>query len=135
MLEKGKVNTGEFQILVIAFSIGTSILSTPALLATFTKQDAWIASALTTFIGLFFVFIYNQLTILYPSMTFVEVNEKIFGKWIGKISALLYLFYVYHITSGSLRQIGDFFTTEIMVETPIQMIMIMFLITSLIGVG
>ena len=33
-----------------------------------------------------------------------------------------------------LREIGDFFTTEILVDTPIQMVMIMFLITSLIGV-
>lgn len=134
MLEKGKINTSEFQILVIAFVIGTSILSVPALLATSAKQDAWIASVLGTLISLFFIFIYNQFFSLYPCMTFVEVNEKVLGKWIGKIAALLYLFYVYHNGSGSLRQIGDFFTTQILVETPIQMIMIMLLITSLIGV-
>ncbi|MCQ6276100.1 endospore germination permease [Bacillus sp. V3B] len=134
MLEKGKINTGEFLILVIVFVIGTAILNAPALLAKFTKQDAWIASALATLIGLFFVFLFNQLVALYPSLTYVEVNEKVFGKWIGKIASLLYLFYIYHLILGGLRGIGDFFTTQILVDTPIQIIMILFLITILIGV-
>ncbi|MCQ6276804.1 GerAB/ArcD/ProY family transporter [Bacillus sp. V3B] len=86
MLEKGKINSGEFQILVITFTIGTAILNLLALLATSAKQDAWISSALTTFISLFFIFIFNQLAALYPSMTYIEVNEKIFGKWIDKIA-------------------------------------------------
>ncbi|WP_373428048.1 GerAB/ArcD/ProY family transporter [Neobacillus niacini] len=71
---------------------------------------------------------------LYLSKTYVEVYGKIFGKWIGKIASLLYLFYLYYLSSVLLREIGDFFTTQIMVETPFQMIMIMFLLTNLIGV-
>ena len=38
------------------------------------------------------------------------------------------------IACGQVRDIGDFLTTEILVETPIQMIMIIFTLTSLIGV-
>ncbi|MFC0272051.1 endospore germination permease [Metabacillus herbersteinensis] len=134
MLEKGKITAGEFQIIVITITVGSSILVAPSLLATLAKQDAWIASVLTIIIGLLFIFIYNQLASLYPSMTYVECNEKLFGKWIGKITALLYLFYVYHLCAALLREIGDFLTTQVMVETPIQMIMIMFLFVSLIGV-
>jgi spore germination protein KB len=134
MLEKGKINAGEFLILVIAYTIGSTILITPAFLAHLAKQDAWIAYAITVLISLSFIFIYNQLASLYPSMTYVEVNEKIFGKWLGKISALLYLLYFYYLSYGSIRVIGDFFTTEVLVDTPIQMIMIFFLLTSLIGV-
>jgi spore germination protein KB len=134
MLEKGKINAGEFQIIVIAFTIGTAILHAPSLLAKAAKQDAWIASALAFLTSLLFIYIYNKLGSLYLSMTFVEVNEKIFGKWIGKITSLLYLFYIYHITSGGIRGIGDFFTTQILVETPIQIIMIMVLLTCLVGI-
>ncbi|MFC0274742.1 endospore germination permease [Metabacillus herbersteinensis] len=134
MLEKGKINAGEFHILVIIFTIGSSILVVPASLAAITKQDAWIATVLTILISLSFILLYNQLTSLYPSMTYVECNEKVFGKWIGKIASLLFLFYFYYISSALIREIGDFFTTQIMVETPIQMIMTMFLLTSLIGV-
>jgi spore germination protein KB len=134
MLEKGKINAGEFQILVITFTIGGTVLVAATELAGVAMQDAWVVDLLTILISLFFIFIYNQLATLYPSMTYIEYNKKIFGKWIGKISALLYLFYFFILSSGVLREIGDFFTTHILVGTPIQMIMIMFLLTSLIGV-
>lgn len=134
MLEKGRINAGEFQTIVITFTIGSSILVAPSLLAEVAKQDAWISAVLTILISLFFLFIYNQLVSLYPSMTYVECNEKIFGKWIGKITALLFLFYFYYLASVLLREMGDFLTTQVMVETPIEIIMGMFLLTSLIGI-
>ena len=134
MLEKGKISSGEFHTLVIVFTIGSTILDIPSLLITVAKQDAWIASILTTFISLFFIFIYNQIATLYSSMTYVEINEKVFGKWIGKIMALPYLFYFYYLSASMFRDIGNFFVTEILVDTPIQIVMIMFLLTSLMGV-
>ncbi|MCM3653484.1 endospore germination permease [Metabacillus litoralis] len=134
MLEKGKINAGEFLILVIVFTIGGSILTLPAPLTTIAKQDAWIASSLMFLIGLFFVFITTQLDAIYPSVTYVELNEKILGKWIGKTAALLFLFYLFHLSSYLIREMGSFFTTQILVETPIQMIMIMLLLTSIVGV-
>lgn len=134
MLEKGKINPGEFQVLVIFFTIGSSILVAPALLAKLAKQDAWIAEILTLMLGLGFVFLYNQLSSMYPAMTFVELCEKVFGKWLGKVASLLFLFYFYYLAAALLREIGDFLTTQVMVETPIHIIMIMFLMVSLVGV-
>jgi spore germination protein KB len=80
MLEMGKINSGEFLILVIAFTIGSTILDLPSLLIGISRQDAWIASALTNFFSLSFIFIYNQIATLYSSGTYVEINEKVFGK-------------------------------------------------------
>ena len=134
MLEKGKINAGEFLVVVAAFTIGSSILIVPAPGAETARQDTWIAAVITLLTTLFIIFIFNQLATLYPSMTYVEYNEKICGKWIGKVLTLPYLFYVFFIVCGQVRDIGDFFTTEILVDTPIQMIMIIFTFTSLIGV-
>ncbi|MEY9868012.1 spore germination protein (amino acid permease) [Peribacillus sp. B2I2] len=133
MLEKGKISSGEFLILVIIFTIGGAILTLPSVLVSFAKQDGWIAYIIATLFGLCFVFLYNKLASLYPSMTYIEVNEKIFGKWIGKISAMLFLLYIYYLSSALLSEIGNFFSTQVLVETPIQMIMILFILTSLFG--
>lgn len=134
MLEKGKINPGQFQILVITFTIGTAILHAPSLLAKAAKQDAWIASALAVFTSLLFLYLYNQLVSLHPSVAFVEMNEIIFGKWLGKITSLLFLFYVFHILGGGFRGIGDFFATQVMIETPPFIIITMVVLTSLVGV-
>lgn len=134
MLEKGKINAGEFQILAITFAIGSAILVLPAPLTAEAKQDAWISALLLTLSCLFFIFIFNQLASLYPAKTYVEYNEIIFGKWIGKIASLVYLFYIYITASGQVRDLGDFFTTQVLIDTPIQMLMTLFVFTSLIGV-
>ena len=134
MLEKGKINAGEFLILVIAFTIGSTILDIPSLLIGVSRQDAWIASALTTFLSLSFIFIYNQIATLYSSMTYIEMNEKVFGKWIGKILALFYLFYFYYLSASMIRDIGNFSTSVILIDTPIEVVMILFLLVSLFGI-
>ena len=134
MLEQGKISTNEFQILVITFVIGSAILIGPAPLAEAAKQDAWISAVIVAICSLMFVFIFNKLTSVYPSMTFVQLNEKIFGKWIGRITSLLFLAYTLHIASAQVSEIGEFFSTQILVETPSVMIMILFVFTSLIGV-
>ncbi|CAH0258795.1 Spore germination protein YndE [Peribacillus simplex] len=134
MLEKGKISSGEFLILVIIFTIGGSILNVPALLVKIAKQDAWISYIITTLISLCFVFLYNKLASIYPSKTYVEANEKILGKWVGKTSALLFLFYILYLSSALLYEIGSFSTTQILVGTPIEMIMVLFLLTCIIGV-
>ncbi|WP_077212577.1 GerAB/ArcD/ProY family transporter [Bacillus dakarensis] len=134
MLEKGKISAFDFQVIVLVFTIGSSILVGPGLLARFAKQDAWMASSLALMISVSFVFLYIRLASLYPSLTFVECNEKILGKWIGNMVSILFLSYFYYLSSGLVREIGDFLTTQVLVETPIQMIMIMFLLISLFGV-
>ncbi|MGG6445953.1 GerAB/ArcD/ProY family transporter [Pseudobacillus badius] len=134
MLEKGRISAVEFQIIVITFTIGSTILIAPAPLISLAKQDAWISSCLTTFIGIFFIFLYNQISKLYPSLTYVECNEKVFGKVLGKITSSLFLLYFFEISTATLREIGDFFTSLILVETPIEIIMLLFILTNLIGV-
>ncbi|MCQ6281242.1 endospore germination permease [Bacillus sp. EB600] len=134
MLEKGKINASELFIMVITFTIGASVLVQPASTATVAKQDAWLVSASATIISLFFAYLYNQLAALYPSMTYIECHEKILGKWLGKGLALLFIFFLFILLFDLLREIGDFFATEILTETPIEVIMVAFLLTSLIGV-
>lgn len=132
--EKGKISSGNFIILVILFSIGSSILIAPNILAVRAKQDAWLAYLLSLTIGMIFLIIYHHLASLYPTKTFVEYSEKILGKWLGKLISVLFIYYFFYLTAMLLREIGDFFTTNVLVETPIQIIIVMFLITCLIGV-
>ena len=67
-------------------------------------------------------------------MTYVEMNEKVFGKWIGKILTLFYLFYFYYLSAGIIRDIGNFFTSDILIDTPVEIVVILFLLISLFGV-
>jgi spore germination protein KB len=133
MLEKGKISIKQFTLLVILFTVGTSILIVPSGLASHAKKDAWIAAILGTGIGLLFVWLYTYLGKYFPKLTFVELSEKILGKWLGKIVSLLFFTYVFILASLLLRNIGDFLITQILPETPIQAINILFLGIVILG--
>ncbi|MED3687234.1 GerAB/ArcD/ProY family transporter, partial [Peribacillus butanolivorans] len=52
MVKDIKISARQFAILVILFSIGTTILVIPGVMAQEVKQDAWIAAVIGTGIGL-----------------------------------------------------------------------------------
>ncbi|MFD1036921.1 endospore germination permease [Virgibacillus byunsanensis] len=133
MLENGKINIRQFTCLVILFTVGSSVLVAPSGLAEAAKQDAWIASILGVAIGLLLVMLYNNLQQQFPDKTLVQYSEVILGKWLGKGVSLLFLSYFFILASFLLREIGDFVTTQIMPETPIESILILFLFVVMLG--
>jgi spore germination protein KB len=96
IVENFKISARQFAILVILFSIGTTILVIPGVMAQVVKQDAWIAAVIGTGIGLLLVALYIAVGRMFPTKTLVEINETLFGKWLGKAVSLR-LFY-FHFT-------------------------------------
>jgi spore germination protein KB len=103
------------------------------MLAAKAKQDAWLAAIFGLVVGLLLVWLYKTLGILFPNMTLVEYSEKILGKWIGKAISLLFFTFPFLLGALVLRNIGDFLTTHVMPETPIEAIHLIFLIIVMMG--
>lgn len=120
-----KISVRQFRILVILFTTGTSILIGPSTLATEAKQDAWIAAIISVVFGLLVILLYNKLGNIFPNMTIVQMNEKVFGKWLGKSISLLFFSLTFLYSASLLFYIGNFFIIEIMPETPLGAIVIL----------
>ncbi|WP_408009906.1 endospore germination permease [Pseudalkalibacillus sp. A8] len=133
MLEKGKIGGWQFTVLVFMFTTGSSLILLPSMLAAEAKQDAWLAAIFGLVVGLLLVWLFQTLGKLYPDMTLVEYSEKILGKWIGKAISLLFFTFPLILGAFVLRNMGDFMTTQVMPETPIEAIHIIFLIIVLMG--
>jgi spore germination protein KB len=133
MLEKGKISIDQFTILVIIYTIGSSILVAPTGLAHRAKQDAWMAEGIAIVIGISLAVLYTVLAKRFPQQSLAEYSEKILGKWFGKLIVFLYLTYFFLLAALLLREIGDFMTTQILPKTPIQAILIIFLFLVIMG--
>ncbi|MFB7642035.1 GerAB/ArcD/ProY family transporter [Peribacillus butanolivorans] len=128
MLEKGKIGSRQLTILVILYTVGDSILVIPSIVASEAKQNGWVSGILSVAIApLLVVFLYDALRKCYPDLTLVEYSQKILGKWLGIAISLLFISYFFITTATYLREIGDFMTSQIMPETPIQVIMFLFM--------
>lgn len=118
MMQNVKINSNQFLVLVIFFTIGTSILIVPSALAAEAKQDAWIAAIIGTGIGLLVIWLFTTIALWFPQLTYIQINEKLFGKWVGKAVSLLFVFMSFLYTSILLFHSGTFLNTNMMPNTP-----------------
>lgn len=128
MLENGKIGSRQLTILVILYTIGDSILVIPSIVASEAEQDGWISGIVSVAIApLLMVFLYDALRKCFPDLTLVEYSQKILGKWLGIALSLLLISYFFITAATYLREMGDFITIQMMPDTPIQVIIVLFL--------
>lgn len=133
MHENWKISGRQFKILVILCFIGASILLTPSTMAAEAKQDAWIAALIGLVFSLLLIWLYNSVSSYFPNMTLIEYTEKTLGKWIGKAVFTVFTLFMFFNCSTLVYIVGDFLTTQIMPETPIQFTNILFTVVIVLG--
>ena len=133
MMQDNKINSYQFIVLVILFTIGTAILTVPSVLAVGTKQDAWITAIVGTGIGLLVIWLYTTIAFWFPNLTYNQINEKLFGKWIGKTVSIIFVFMSFLWTSSLLFQSGTFLNIHMMPNTP--MIVLNILMAGIVVMG
>ncbi|MDQ0215819.1 spore germination protein KB [Oikeobacillus pervagus] len=133
-MKNEKINAYQFLVIVIFFTIGTSILTVPSGLAEDARQDAWIVAIVGTVLGLFVIWIYNKLGLMFPNMTFIKMNIEIFGIWLGKIISLIFVTMPFLYTSIVLIYNGNFLLIHMMPNTPILAVNILMVIIVVMGV-
>ncbi|WP_409344448.1 endospore germination permease [Paenibacillus sp. MBLB4367] len=121
-----KISARQFMILVILFTVGTSILITPSGLAAEAKQDAWITVIVGMAEGALLLLLYIALAMRYPRLTLVEISLEVLGKWLGTIVSLSFASFGIIAAATVIWGVGNFVTTELMPETPIKAVNILF---------
>lgn len=134
MLEKGKIGVHQFTILTILFTVGSAILISPSALAAEARKDAWLAALLGLLAGLALVLLYSRLSARMPGATLTESCRLLLGKWAGGAVALLYAGFFFLLATLVLRNIGDFITTQVLTNTPIQFVHMLFLLVVILGI-
>ncbi|MEK0317046.1 GerAB/ArcD/ProY family transporter [Cohnella sp. 56] len=135
MIEKGKINPRQFSILTLLFSLGSSILIVPSALASFARQDGWLSAVLGVAVGTLLLAFYRALAARHPDQSLVEYTQALLGTWLGKLAGFLFFLYFFILSALVLRNVGDFLTTIVMPETPIQVVHCVMLGAILIGVA
>ncbi|MFF5996167.1 endospore germination permease [Lysinibacillus sp. KU-BSD001] len=130
-MEKQIISSRQFTIIVLFYSVGTSILIIPASIALDVKQDAWIVPIIGTILSVLLVKLLISLGKRMPTLSFVEMNEKILGKFIGKCVSIGFIVLTLLSASELLYFMGNFLQTEVMIETPQVAFSILFSITIL----
>jgi len=124
-IEKGEISSSQLMSLTIGFLQGSHLLI--AFTTGITKHDTWLAVLAALVISLPFVLIYITLAQKFPGKNLIQINDIIYGPYLGKLISALYICFFLLLGALNLRTVSNFFITYIMPETPISVILIMFI--------
>lgn len=118
-------------ILLILFILGSSVVIGVGVEA---GRDVWIAVLLGLAISLPIIFVYARLLTLFPGKDLYEILEVLFGKVVGRLVTILYIWYSMHLGALVLYNFSSFINVVGLPETPRLVPSICFMILCIYGV-
>lgn len=110
--------------IIITFIFGSSLIIG---LGGEAKNDAWISGIVGMIMVMPMLFVYSRILSLFPGKDLFDILNITFGKFIGKIISILYIWYASHLGALVLRNFGEFMNIVALPETP--------MLVSLISIG
>lgn len=114
-MRKEQISQSQGHLLIVTFIMGTT-----SALVSYSEnyQDAWISLLISLVLAVVMVIIYGSILNNHPGKDIFQILEYIFGKVIGKIIGLLYVFYFLHLGAIALRNITEFIQVTSFPDTP-----------------
>ena len=129
-LENQTISSNQLFYLTCAFLLGSSVIFLPGSTA---GSNAWLAMLLGALEGFIFLAIYNSLAAQHPGKNLIEINDRVFGPFLGKALSWLYLIYFLYVSAQLLRTFAAFFAINL-TSTPLMVFLIVPLLVSSLAV-
>jgi spore germination protein KB len=112
------ISSRQMTIVFLAFMTGSAIINIPSPIAGLAKNGAWISILMALSAGYILLACVLYLNKQYPGLTFIEYSRKAIGNWLTLLLAIPYLIFITMMVSFIVIDIGGFFTTAMLRETP-----------------
>lgn len=114
-IENGIISSSQLMFLIIGLFQGSAL--TASFIVGIAKQNVWLIIIISAvlMIPLFLEFTYFG--IKFYGKNLIEINDMIYGKYIGKVISLLYINLFWYIMFANFRYMADFFTTYMFEKT------------------
>lgn len=128
-MSKIKITNHQLLSLTACATCGSSVIVVGSPVAALCQRDGWIASLLSSVLGMLFILLYYYLGQLFPNKNLVQILFSVFGKWIGGVITAYFIIFCLHSGIQITAYIGQFMSTEYLITTPVSVInfMIIFL--------
>ncbi len=126
-LEKGRISSSQLVFLVISYMLGVALIIPPG---SPIKQDAWLAIIFGLIEGIILTLIYLFLVDRFPGRTLVQINNIVYGPYLGKVISFIYISYFFHISSLIVIDFSNFFSGIIMLGTPFYVFVVLITLIS-----
>lgn len=101
--------------LVILFILGSTMVLGTGVDA---GRDSWIAIIISIALSFPLIIMYGSILKSYPNKDLYQIIDYVFGKYIGKIITVLYIWFSFHLGALVTRNFGEFIVTVSLKNTP-----------------
>lgn len=101
--------------MVVMFILGSSLFFATGIEA---KNDMWLAIIMAILISSLVLSLYSRTLSLFPEKDLFDIGEIVFGKYLGKVFQVIYIWFSLHLSALVLRNYGEFINTIGLTETP-----------------
>ncbi len=117
-MSRQSISQSNFMVLVTSLIIGTALMFVPSAVIVSARQDALLALFLGMLPSAFLILVLSSLQSKFPGKTLIEYSDEILGPYLGKFVSLIFLWFIFHLSSLILRNIGDFISLAVLPKTP-----------------
>ncbi|MFC5463454.1 GerAB/ArcD/ProY family transporter [Lederbergia graminis] len=125
MEEKVRISPLQITILAAFFTSGSTLLVIPASMTGKSNQDAWLSALIAVLVCCVCAYFFYVCGKAMGRETYIEYLQRVYGKILGKIIAFTYVFFSFIGSTTLLFYFGNFTTTQILTNTPIEILNLM----------
>ncbi|HVJ48250.1 endospore germination permease [Desulfitobacterium sp.] len=114
-MQKEQITDKEAICLLIVFVIGSSLIVG---VGGEVNNDAWIAGIVGCIMAIPMLLVFSRILSLFQGKDLFDILNIALGKVIGRIVAIIYIWYAFHLGALVLRNFGEFIKIVAMPETP-----------------
>lgn len=114
-MSKEHITQKQAIVMMIIFTLGSTLVLGAGGSA---KNDIWLAILFSMLMDVPMVFIYARILTIYPYKNLYEILEVVFGKVFGKILALPFIWFAFHLGSLVIRNFTEFIVIVSLPGTP-----------------
>ena len=114
-IEKGKISSQQLLFLIAGFVQGSVLLID--FTVGITEHQTWMVILGGLVITSPFIFSYVVLAKRFPGMNLVQINDIVYGRFLGKVVSIYYIFFFLMTLSFNIRDVGELYITFLMPDT------------------
>ncbi|MCM3492243.1 spore germination protein [Paenibacillus lactis] len=122
-----KIDKYQLIAMTILFIIGSSPLYQ---LGIEVNQDAWLVMLTGMLAGLLLLFVYIYIQKRNADKSLYQILKRHFGRWIGTLLAVAYIFYFVYESMRNTREFGDIINVAFLPSTPLFLLMLIMIVLS-----
>ena len=124
-----KISALQLGLLIIVTVIGVGILTLPRTVTEIADTDGWLLIIIGGALVIVLALIINSLGNMFPDKTIIEYSQELVGRPLSYLIGSILIIYFTLIAAYSVRIFGEVLKMYLLPKTPIEIIIITFLIT------